>query len=191
MKDLIFIQTYLPIYWLSLGQTILFIIMAQITFKGNAVHTEGNLPQVGDTAPNFTLTSGDLSAKSLSDFKGKKVILNIFPSIDTGVCAASVRKFNEEASGLDNTVVLCISKDLPFAQSRFCAAEGLENVVSLSDFKDNSFADAYGVKFSDGPLAGLLSRSVVVIDENGKVIYNEQVAETVEEPNYEAALASL
>src|SRR5690606_32058613 len=137
------------------------------------------------------LTSGDLSAKSLSDFKGKKVILNIFPSIDTGVCAASVRKFNEEASGLDNTVVLCISKDLPFAQSRFCAAEGLENVVSLSDFKDNSFADAYGVKFSDGPLAGLLSRSVVVIDENGKVIYNEQVAETVEEPNYEAALASL
>ena len=171
--------------------TILKDIMAQIKFKGNAVHSEGNLPKVGDTAPNFTLTAGDLSSKSLSDFKGKKVILNIFPSIDTGTCAASVRQFNEKATSLDNTVVLGISKDLPFAHSRFCAAEGIENVITLSDFKDNAFADAYGVKFADGPLAGLLSRSVVVIDEEGKVVYTEQVEETTEEPDYEKALASI
>jgi len=171
--------------------TILKDIMAQIKFKGNAVYSEGNLPKVGDTAPNFTLTSGDLSSKSLSDFKGKKVILNIFPSIDTGTCAMSVRQFNEKAAGLDSTVVLCISKDLPFAQSRFCAAEGIENVITLSDFKDNAFADAYGVKFADGPLAGLLSRSVVVIDEDGKVVYTEQVEETTEEPDYDKALASI
>lgn len=165
--------------------------MAQINFKGNPVHSEGNLPQVGEIAPDFTLTGSDLSSRSLHEFKGKKVILNIFPSIDTGTCAMSVRQFNEKASGLENTVVLCISKDLPFAQGRFCAAEGLENVITLSDFKNDDFSKAYGVKFADGPLAGLLSRSVVVLDEEGKVKYTEQVAETVEEPNYEAALAAV
>lgn len=165
--------------------------MAQVSFKGNAVHTSGDLPKVGDTAPDFTLTAADLSQKSLKDFAGKKVILNIFPSIDTGTCAMSVRQFNEKASGLENTVVLCISKDLPFAQSRFCAAEGLENVITLSDFKNDNFNNAYHVKFTDGPLEGLLSRSVVVVDENGNVKYTEQVAETTEEPNYDAALAAL
>lgn len=165
--------------------------MAQITFKGNAINTEGNLPKVGESAPAFTLTANDLSEKSLNDFKGKKVILNIFPSIDTGTCAMSVRQFNEKAVSLNNTVVLCISKDLPFAQSRFCGAEGIENVVTLSDFKDSSFADAYGVKVVDGPLAGLLSRSVVVINEEGKVVYAEQVAEITEEPNYENAIANI
>ncbi|MFD2967445.1 thiol peroxidase [Sphingobacterium bambusae] len=165
--------------------------MATITFKGTAINTHGELPAVGSTAPDFKLTAGDLSEKGLSDFKGKKIILNIFPSVDTGTCAASVRKFNEEAAGLANTVVLCISRDLPFAQGRFCAAEGIENVVSLSEYKDSNFSDAYQLKIVDGPLAGLLSRSVVVIDENGQVAYTEQVAETTEEPNYEKALAAL
>ncbi|GHE41168.1 thiol peroxidase [Sphingobacterium griseoflavum] len=165
--------------------------MAKITFKGTAINTQGELPAVGTTAPDFKLTAGDLSEKTLSDFKGKKIILNIFPSVDTGTCAASVRTFNEKAAGLDNTVVLCISRDLPFAQGRFCAAEGIENVVSLSEYKDSNFSDAYQLKISDGPLAGLLSRSVVVIDENGNVTYTEQVPETTEEPNYEKALAAL
>lgn len=165
--------------------------MAKITFKGTEINTQGDLPAVGSQAPDFKLTAGDLSEKSLSDFKGKKVILNIFPSVDTGTCAASVRKFNEEAAGLENTVVLCISKDLPFAQGRFCAAEGIENVVSLSEYKDSNFSDAYQLKIAEGPLAGLLSRSVVVVDEEGKVVYTEQVAETTEEPNYEQALAVL
>lgn len=165
--------------------------MAKITFKGTSVNTQGELPTVGAPAPDFSLTAGDLSEKSLSDFKGKKVILNIFPSIDTGTCAASVRKFNEKAAALDNTVVLCISRDLPFAQGRFCAAEGIENVVTLSEYKDSNFSDAYGVRFADGPLTGLLSRSVVVVNEEGNVAYTEQVAETTEEPNYEQALAAL
>ncbi|GGH21946.1 thiol peroxidase [Sphingobacterium alkalisoli] len=165
--------------------------MSQVKFKGSPVNTKGTLPQVGSNAPDFSLTSGDLSQKSLKDFSGKKVILNIFPSVDTGTCAASVRKFNEKASSLENTIVLCISKDLPFAQGRFCAAEGLENVVSLSEYKDANFSDAYGVKFIEGPLEGLLSRAIVVLDESGKVIYTEQVEETVEEPNYDAALAAL
>ncbi|MFD1771903.1 thiol peroxidase [Sphingobacterium suaedae] len=165
--------------------------MAQITFKGTAVNTQGNLPAVGAQAPDFTLTAGDLSEKSLRDFQGKQVILNIFPSIDTGTCAASVRKFNEKAAGLANTVVLCISRDLPFAQGRFCAAEGIANVVTLSEYKDSNFSDAYQLRIADGPLAGLLSRSVVVVDENGTVKYTEQVAETTEEPNYEQALAAL
>lgn len=165
--------------------------MAQILFKGNTVQTSGDLPRVGDVAPEFTLTASDLSSKSLKDFQGKNIILNIFPSIDTGTCAASVREFNKKAAGLDNTVVLCISKDLPFAQSRFCAAEGLENVLTLSDFKDDNFNQGYGAKFTDGPLEGLLSRSVIVLDPQGKVKYTEQVKETTEEPNYEAALASL
>ncbi|SMC49139.1 thiol peroxidase [Moheibacter sediminis] len=165
--------------------------MADITLKGNPIHTQGNLPSVGAKAPDFKLTAVDLSEKSISDFKGKKVVLNIFPSVDTGTCAASVRKFNAEASGLENTVVLCISRDLPFAQSRFCAAEGLENVVSLSEFKDNNFSDAYQLKIMDGPLAGLMSRAVVVINEEGNVVYTEQVPEIVDEPNYENALAVL
>lgn len=165
--------------------------MSQVTFKGNAVNTKGSLPEQGSSAPDFSLTAGDLSQKSLSSFQGKRIVLNIFPSVDTGTCAASVRTFNAKASSLENTVVLCISKDLPFAQGRFCAAEGLDNVVTLSEYKDSNFSDAYGVKFADGPLEGLLSRAVVVLDENNKVIYTEQVAETVEEPNYEAALAVL
>ncbi|TJZ60583.1 thiol peroxidase [Sphingobacterium olei] len=165
--------------------------MSQVKFKGSPVNTKGTLPQVGSKAPDFSLTGGDLSQKTLGDFAGKKVILNIFPSVDTGTCAASVRKFNEKASSLENTIVLCISKDLPFAQGRFCAAEGLENVVSLSEYKDANFSDAYGVKFIEGPLEGLLSRAIVVLDEHGNVIYTEQVEETVEEPNYEAALAAL
>lgn len=165
--------------------------MADITLKGNPIHTQGNLPSVGAKAPDFKLTAVDLSEKSISDFKGKKVVLNIFPSVDTGTCAASVRKFNTEASGLDNTVVLCISRDLPFAQSRFCAAEGLENVVSLSEFKDNNFSDAYQLRITDGPLTGLMSRAVVIINEEGNVVYTEQVPEIVDEPNYESALAVL
>lgn len=167
------------------------IIMSQVLFKGTTVNTAGSLPAVGTKAPDFSLTAADLSQKSLSDFSGKKIVLNIFPSIDTGTCAMSVRTFNEKVSSMSNTVVLCISRDLPFAQGRFCAAEGIENVVTLSEYKDDKFSEAYGVRFSDGPLQGLLSRAVVVIDEGGKVIYTEQVAETTNEPNYEAATASL
>lgn len=165
--------------------------MSQVTFKGTPVETKGSLPAVGSLAPDFALISGDLSPKKLSDFLGKKVILNIFPSIDTGTCATSVRTFNKEVASLDNTVVLCISKDLPFAQGRFCGAEGIENVITLSEYKDSSFSDAYGVKFVGGPLEGLLSRAVVVVNEKGEVVYTEQVAEVTEEPNYTAALAAL
>jgi thioredoxin-dependent peroxiredoxin len=165
--------------------------MATITFKGSAVKTTGELPKVGTQAPDFKLTKTDLSDISLKDFSGKKLVLNIFPSIDTGVCAASVRKFNAEASKLPNTVVLCVSRDLPFAHSRFCGAEGLNNVVSASEYKDESFSKAYGLKIADGALAGLLSRAVVIVDENGKVTYNEQVPEIAQEPNYDAAIKSL
>src|SRR5690606_8818149 len=165
--------------------------MAKITFKGTAVHTQGELPAVGSSAPDFKLTASDLSEKGLGNFKGKKVVLNIFPSIDTGTCAMSVRTFNEKASKLENTVVLCISRDLPFAQGRFCAAENLENVITLSEYKDSNFSDAYHVKFVDGPLTGLLSRSVVVIDEEGKVSYIEQVAETTEERDYYKSVSAL
>lgn len=165
--------------------------MAEITFKGNPIHTGGNLPTVGEKAPSFALTAGDLSEKTLADFAGKNVVLNIFPSVDTGVCAQSVRTFNKEVSAADNTVVLCISKDLPFALSRFCAAEGLENVVTLSDFKTDEFANAYGVKMVDGPLNGLLSRAVVVINTNGEVSFTEQVPEIGQEPDYKDALAAI
>ena len=165
--------------------------MADIKLGGNPVHTTGNLPQNGTPAPDFKLVKGDLSTASLSDFKGSKLVLNIFPSVDTGTCAASVRKFNQEASTLQNTRVLCISRDLPFAQNRFCGAEGLDNVISLSDFRDGSFGASYGLTLLDGPLAGLHSRAVVVIDENGTVKYTEQVADIKDEPNYEAALAAL
>jgi thiol peroxidase len=165
--------------------------MAKITFKGNPAETAGTLPAVGSAAPDFKLTKSDLSDASLKDYRGKKVVLNIFPSLDTPVCAASVRRFNAEASKLDNTVVLCISRDLPFAQSRFCAAEGLNNVVTASEYRNSSFSDAYGVRIQDGPLAGLLSRAVVVVDEGGKVKYTEQVPEIVHEPDYAKALAAL
>jgi thioredoxin-dependent peroxiredoxin len=165
--------------------------MATVTLKGNEINTSGELPEVGSTAPDFSLTAGDLSTKSLNDFEGSKVVLNIFPSIDTGTCAASVRHFNKEVSSLVNTKVLCISKDLPFAQSRFCGAEGLDNVISLSDYKTGNFGKAYGVTFINGPLEELLSRSVVVINEQGIVTYTEQVKETVEEPNYKEALEAL
>lgn len=165
--------------------------MATVTLGGNPINTIGSLPENGAAAPDFTLVKTDLSTASLSDFKGTRLVLNIFPSVDTGTCAASVRKFNEQASGLENTKVLCISRDLPFAQARFCGAEGLNNVISLSDFQEGSFGNAYGVTFAEGPLKGLLSRAVVVINENGDVVYTEQVAETKDEPNYEAALAAL
>ncbi|HLT09029.1 MAG TPA: thiol peroxidase [Cyclobacteriaceae bacterium] len=164
--------------------------MAAITFKGNQVNTSGALPSVGETAKDFTLVATDLSEKSLTDYKGKNVVLNIFPSINTGICAKSVRKFNEEASKLDNTVILCISKDLPFAQSQFCGAEGIQNVEMLSDFRTD-FGHAYGVLMEDGPLKGLLSRAVVVIDTEGKVTYTEQVPEIGQEPAYDNALQAL
>ncbi|ESU24709.1 Peroxiredoxin [Flavobacterium enshiense DK69] len=165
--------------------------MAQIKLKGNPVNTTGSLPQVGTQASDFTLVKTDLSTVSLTDFKGSKLVLNIFPSIDTSTCATSVRKFNETASNLTNTKVLCISRDLPFAQNRFCGAEGLENVVNLSDFRDGSFGETYGLTITDGPLTGLHSRVVIVLDENGVVKHAEQVEDIVDEPNYEKALAAL
>ena len=165
--------------------------MATITFKGNPIQTKGELPAVGGAAPSFKLTKTDLSETSLGDYAGKKVVLNIFPSIDTPVCQNSVRRFNEAASNLQNAVVLCVSKDLPFAHGRFCGAEGLENVVPASEYKDSSFGDAYGVTIGEGPLAGLFSRAVVVVDEGGKVSHSEQVPEIGQEPDYEAALAAL
>jgi thioredoxin-dependent peroxiredoxin len=165
--------------------------MASITLGGNPIHTNGELPTVGSKAPQFQLVKTDLSVASLGDFAGSKLVLNIFPSIDTGTCATSVRTFNAKASALENTKVLCISRDLPFAQKRFCGAEGLENVVNLSDFKSGSFGKDYGLEIVDGPLAGLHSRVVVIVDENGIVKYAEQVAEIANEPNYEAALATL
>ena len=165
--------------------------MASITLKGNPVSTVGSLPAAGSDAPAFSALKTDLSEWTLSDQVGKRVILNIFPSIDTGVCAASTRRFNKEASSLENTVVLCISVDLPFALGRFCGAEGLENVIPASVFRNPEFGTAYGVTIADGPLTGLLSRAVVVIDESGKVAYTEQVPEITQEPDYDAALAAL
>jgi thiol peroxidase len=165
--------------------------MASITLGGNPIHTSGELPKVGSKLTDFKLIQNDLSVASLSDFTGKKLILNIFPSIDTGTCAASVRKFNETAGKLENTAVLCISRDLPFAQKRFCGAEGLENVVNLSDFQEGSFGKTNGLEIVDGPLAGLHSRVLIVADENGTIIHAEQVPEIADEPNYEAALAVL
>lgn len=164
--------------------------MATITFKGTTVNTSRQLPATGTTAPDFALVKTDLSEISLKDLKGKKVVLNIFPSIDTGVCAASVRKFNKEASSLDNTVILAISADLPFAAGRFCSVEGIENVYPASVFRNADFAKSYGILMVDGPLKGLLARSVVVIDAEGKVVYTELVPEVTQEPNYEAAIAA-
>lgn len=165
--------------------------MAEITFKQNPVNTSGNIPAAGNAAPDFSLTGADLGDVTLNSYKGKKLVLNIFPSIDTGVCATSVRKFNEKAASLDNTAVLCISRDLPFAQSRFCGAEGLSDVVTLSEMKDRSFGSAYGMEMVDGPLKGLLARGVVVVDEEGKVVYSELVPEIAQEPDYEKALQAL
>lgn len=165
--------------------------MAQVTLKGNPVQVEGELPKVGAKAADFTLTAGDLSDANLESFAGKRKVLNIFPSVDTPTCATSVRKFNAQANDVENTVVLCISTDLPFAQARFCGSEGLENVKNLSDFRDSDFAVDYGVSIADGPLKGLTARAVVVLDENDNVLHSELVAEIAEEPNYEAALAVL
>lgn len=165
--------------------------MATITLGGNAIHTSGNLPEIGTKAPQFELVNTDLGVVDLESFKGVKLVLNIFPSIDTGVCATSVRTFNQKAASLDNTKVLCISRDLPFAQKRFCGAEGIENVENLSDFREGSFGKSYGLTIADGPLAGLHSRVVIVLDEAGTVIYTEQVPEIGQEPDYDAALAVL
>jgi len=164
--------------------------MTKVTMKGNPVETVGQLPAVGSPAPAFTLVQGDLSDLTLEALAGKRIVLNIFPSVDTGTCAMSVRTFNEKAASLDNAVVVCVSADLPFAMTRFCGAEGIENVKLGSTFRSN-FGSDYGVTFKSGPLAGLLSRAVVVIDEAGKVAYTEQVAEITEEPDYESALAAL
>lgn len=164
--------------------------MATVTLKGNPITTLADLPAVGSQAPDFTLTGAGLADVKLTDFAGKRLVLNIFPSVDTPTCATSVRKFNQVLSSLTNTAVLNISADLPFAQARFCGAEGLENVLSGSSFR-STFGKDYGVVFATGPLTGLLSRAVVVLDEQGKVLYTEQVAETADEPSYEAAVAAL
>ncbi|MBU2920498.1 thiol peroxidase [Winogradskyella psychrotolerans] len=165
--------------------------MANITLGGNPIETSGNLPSVGSKAPDFKLTATDLSTKSLTDYNGSRLILNIFPSVDTGTCAQSVRTFNEKASQLENTKVLCISKDLPFALARFCGAEGLDNVETLSDFKTGDFGNDYGITFKTGPLETLLSRCIVVIEKDGTILHSEQVAEIKDEPNYTAALDAL
>ncbi|MFZ3205242.1 MAG: thiol peroxidase [Pseudomonas sp.] len=165
--------------------------MTQVTLRGTPVQVDGQLPQVGQQAPAFTLVGAGLADVSLASLAGKRKVLNIFPSIDTPTCATSVRTFNASASKLDNTVVLCISADLPFAQARFCGAEGLENVVNLSTMRGADFLKNYGVAIADGPLAGVAARAVVVLDENDKVLHNELVAEIGSEPNYEAALAVL
>lgn len=164
--------------------------MATVTLKGTPFETVGSLPAVGSSAPDFALVKTDLSVVSLADYQGKKLVLNIFPSVDTPTCATSVRKFNESAAALKDVNVVCVSADLPFAAARFCGAEGIDNVDTGSSFR-SSFGADYGLTFANGPLQGILSRAVVVIDEQGQVIHTEQVAETADEPNYEAALAVL
>ena len=165
--------------------------MASITLKGSPITTIGELPEINTMAPNFTLTKTDLSDATLKDFSGKTIVLNIFPSIDTPVCAASVRKFNDEASRSDNTVVLCISADLPFAHQRFCEIEGLKDVVPLSVFRSQEFGTNYGVTITDSPLKGLMSRAIVVIDKKGNVVYKQQTPEIAQEPNYDEALKAI
>lgn len=165
--------------------------MSQVTHKGKTVTTYGHLPEKGERAPHFELLKSDLSVATLQDFKGKRVIMNIFPSIDTNVCATSVRNFNEKVSELDNVVVLNVSRDLPFAQQRFISDEGLDNVMNLSDFRERNFGKDYGLEMIDGPLEGLLSRVVIVLDENGKIIHSEQVKDIGQEPNYLEALKPL
>ncbi|MFB7631634.1 thiol peroxidase [Streptomyces sp. NPDC056149] len=165
--------------------------MAKVTLKGNPVSVGGSLPQPGDTAPAFTLVGAGLADRSLKDFAGKRKVLSIFPSVDTPTCAASVRKFNSVASELADTVVLCISADLPFAQARFCGSEDLENVHNLSAFRNREFLTEYGVAIEDGPLAGLAARAVIVLDADDKVVHAQLVSEISEEPEYDAALAAL
>ena len=165
--------------------------MAQVTLKGNPVQVDGQLPQAGQQAPAFSLVAGDLSDVTLASLAGKRKVLNIFPSVDTPTCATSVRKFNAEASQLNNTVVLCISADLPFAQARFCGAEGLDKVVTLSTMRGAAFLQDYGVAFATGPLVGLTARAVIVLDEQDKVLHSELVPEVAQEPDYAAALAAL
>ena len=165
--------------------------MAQITLKGNSIETLGSLPEIGSQAPDFELVKSDLSRVSLSEYEGSKLILNIIPSLDTGICAASARKFNQEASSLDNTKVLCISRDLPFAQARFCGAEGLEDVITLSDYVTGDFGKDYGLTITTGPMAGLHSRVVIVLNEKHEIVYSEQIPEIVQEPDYAKALAAI
>lgn len=165
--------------------------MNQVTLQGKPISVEGKFPEKGDLAPSFTLTTPDLKDIGLSDYAGKRKLLNIIPSIDTGVCAASTRKFNEKAGSLDNTVVLVVSADLPFAAARFCGAEGLENVKTLSSFRHAEFARDYGVAIKSGPLTGLCARAVVVLDDNDKVLHAELIQEIAQEPDYDAALAAL
>ncbi|MGE9547473.1 thiol peroxidase [Snodgrassella sp. CS2] len=165
--------------------------MSTVTLKGSPVEVNGLFPQKGAPAPEFTLTDANLNEVSLASFAGKRKVLNIFPSVDTGVCAASVRHFNADAAKLSNTVVLCISADLPFAQARFCGAEGLDQVITLSTFRHPEFREEYGVKLSTGPLAGLCARAVIVLNENNQVLHSQLVAEITTEPNYEEALAVL
>lgn len=162
--------------------------METIFFQGTPCHTYGNIPAVNTQAPDFKLTGKDLSTIKLSDYKGKRVVLNIFPSLDTAVCAMSVRRFNKEAAGLDNTVVLCISMDLPFAMGRFCTTEGIEDLTVASAFRSPEFLKDYGLQMVDGPLAGLLARAVIVVDTDGKVIFSDIVEEITHEPDYEGAL---
>lgn len=161
-----------------------------ITLKGNEFQTVGKLPEVGSELKNFTLTDGSLDEKTLDDYKGQFLVLNIFPSIDTPVCAQSVRTFNEKAASMENTKVLCISKDLPFAQAKFCSSEGIENVINLSDFRTN-FGHEFGLEIANGPLKGLLSRAVIIVNPEGKVIHTEQVPEIGQEPNYEMAISAI
>ena len=165
--------------------------MAQTKLGPNPANTIGDLPSVNSSATAFVLTSNDMKDVSLQDFVGKNVVLNIFPSVDTGVCAASVREFNKRVASLDNTVILCISKDLPFAQKRFCGAEGIDKVITLSDFRSRGFGKSYGVELTDSGFAGLFARSVIVIDPTGKVKYTELVPQIGDEPNYEAALKAI
>lgn len=165
--------------------------MAKLTLGGTPVETSGELPKIGHKAPNFKLTASDLSSKTLKDYTGKNVILNIFPSVDTNTCATSARKFNEAVNDMDNTIILCISRDLPFAQARFCNTEGLENIVSLADYKDNTFSNAYGVNFTNGAFETLHSRAIVVINDKGVIIHTEQVQEIADEPNYDLAMNAI
>ncbi len=165
--------------------------MATVNFKGNSVKLSGEMPKTGSKAPQFTLTKSDLANISSEELKGKKVLLNIFPSIDTPVCAVSVRKFNEKAAQLDNTLVLCVSRDLPFAQKRFCAAENIENVLTASDYRGSDFGKAYGLTMTEGALSHLFARAVIVLSEEGEVLYSELVPEIGSEPNYDAALSAL
>ncbi|MFK8011311.1 MAG: thiol peroxidase [Marinicellaceae bacterium] len=165
--------------------------MATINFKGNPIQTDGNFPELDTQAPNFKLVKGDLSEVSLEDLKGKKVIFNIFPSVDTAVCALQLKTFSQKAAQLDDVVLLFASMDLPFALNRFCAAEGIENAITTSDFRYHSLAESYGVKMTQGPLNGLYARATLVLDENHKVVYSELVSDVVNEPDYDKALASL